>query len=241
MSKKQSTTAVVAGATGLVGQQLVRQLLEHPAYRQVIVLVRRDMGLSHPKLVQKLISFDRLGEEVGSEILKQADVFCTLGTTIKQAGSQEAFRKVDYTYPLELGRAARKYGAAKMIVVTAMASSDKSKLFYNRVKGELERELIRLSLPRLVILRPSFMLGNRDKKRLGEKMGIIMFQFLRPFMVGPFSQYKAVHSKSVAWVMVDASLRTGPKLEVIESNDIAQRAARHHSKSGSGRSSAVHQ
>ncbi|SDF16227.1 HIM1 protein [Fontibacillus panacisegetis] len=225
MSKKQSATAVVAGATGLVGQQLVKLLLDHPAYRRVIVFVRRDMGISHPKLVQRLISYDRLEEELDGATIKQADVFCTLGTTIRQAGSQEAFRQVDYAYPFTLGKQAKKYGAAKMVIVTAMGSSDKSKLFYNRVKGELERDLIALNLPRLVILRPSFMLGNRKEKRLGERAGIIAFQLLRPFMIGPLSQYKAVHSSDVAQVMIEAARRKTPALEFIGSDDIARKAS----------------
>ncbi|MNB81206.1 hypothetical protein D3C81_358280 [compost metagenome] len=226
MTKKQSTTAIVAGATGLVGKQLVKLLLDHPAYLRVIVLVRRDLGISHPKLVQKLISFDHLEEELDVGTVRQADVFCALGTTIRQAGSQEAFRQVDYVYPFILGKLAKKYGAAKMIIVTAMGSSDKSKLFYNRVKGELQRDLIQLNLPRLVILQPSFMLGNRDEKRLGERAGIIAFQLLRPFMIGPLSQYKAVHSADVSRVMVEAARRKTPKLEVIGSDDIARKASR---------------
>nr|WP_145402092.1 NAD(P)H-binding protein [Paenibacillus xylanexedens] len=224
MRKKQSSTAVVAGASGLVGQQLVQMLLDHPAYSRVIVLVRRNLEISHPKLKQQVVSFDRFEEELGGVMLKGADVFCTLGTTIKQAGSQEAFRKVDYEYPLILGREAKRQGASQMILVTAMGSSDKSRLFYNRVKGELERDLIALNLKRLVFLRPSFMLGNRQEKRLGERFGIIAFQLLRPLLIGPFTQYRAVHSADVAKVMVHSAARKLPKLEIIESNDIAQKA-----------------
>lgn len=226
MTKKQSSTAVVAGATGLVGQQLVKLLVNHPAYSRVIVFVRRDLGISHPKLVQRIISYDRFEEELDEATMKNADVFCALGTTIRQAGSQEAFRQVDYTYPLVLGKQAKRYGAAKLVIVTAMGSSAQSKLFYNRVKGELERDLMGLDLPKLIILRPSFMLGNRKEKRLGERAGIIAFQLLRPLMFGPFSQYKAVHSSDVAQVMVDAARRNTPKIMIIESNDITRTANR---------------
>lgn len=224
MAIKQSTIAVVAGATGLVGQQLVKRLLDHSAYRRVIVFVRRELDISHPKLVQRLISYDQFEEALDEATMKDADVFCTLGTTIRQAGSQEAFRKVDYSYPLVLGKQAKKYGAAKLLIVTAMGSSPQSTLFYNRVKGELERDLKALNLPRLVIMQPSLMLGNRKEKRLGERAGIIVFQLVRPFLIGPLSQYRAVHSADVAQVMVEAARRSTPKLEVFGSNDIARKA-----------------
>ncbi|AET60965.1 oxidoreductase [Paenibacillus terrae HPL-003] len=224
MAKKQGATAVVAGATGLVGQQLVKLLLKHPAYRRVVVLVRRDMGMSHPKLIQKQLSFDRLQEELDGTLLKNADVFCALGTTIRQAGSQGAFRQVDYAYPLALGQAAKQHGAAKFLIVTAMGSSERSTLFYNRVKGEVERDLRHLGLPRVVLLRPSFMLGDREERRLGEKAGIIAFQLLRPFMIGSLSRFKAVHSRDVAQVMIQAARQKAPAWEAINSDEIARRA-----------------
>lgn len=111
-----------------------------------------------------------------------------------------------------LGKQAKRYGAAQMVIVTAMGSSDQSKLFYNRVKGEMELELTALNF-------------NRKEKRLGERAGIIAFQLLRPFMIGPLSQYKAVHSSDVAQVMVEAARRKTPKLEFIGSDDIARNAS----------------
>lgn len=119
-------TAVVAGATGLVGRELVRQLLEHPSYSQVIALVRRELTFSHPKLKEIIVSFDRLEDELDEEQLRNSHVFCALGTTIKNSGSKEAFRKVDYAYPLALGRAANRFSAARFVIVTAMGSNEKS-------------------------------------------------------------------------------------------------------------------
>lgn len=221
----QGATAVVAGATGLVGRNLVQLLLDHHAYSRVVVIVWRGLGISHPKLEERHISFDRLEEELDGDLLQGADVFCALGTTIKQAGSQEAFRRVDYTYPLELGRAARRFGASRFIIVTAMGSSAASKLFYNRVKGEIERDLAALGLSRLVILRPSLLLGNRTESRPGERAAILLSRPLGALMIGPLARYKAIESSDVALAMVKAARMDGPSLQVLESNAIAALAA----------------
>ncbi|MFC7678872.1 NAD(P)H-binding protein [Paenibacillus sp. GCM10028914] len=226
MIKSQGVTAIVAGATGLVGRELVKMLLNHPAYNRVVVLVRREIGLSHPKLEERHISFDRLEQEVEGEMFKDADVFCSLGTTIKQAGSQEAFRRVDHDYPLALGRVARQNGAASFIIVTAMGSSDRSKLFYNRVKGETERDLALLGLSRLVVLKPSLMFGDRAENRPGERAAIVIFRLIGALMIGPLARYRAIESRIVSQVMVLAARREGPSLEVLESEQISALAAR---------------
>ncbi|MNW59398.1 hypothetical protein D3C74_373120 [compost metagenome] len=163
-NRKQTDTAVVAGATGMMGRKLVQLLLEDPAYQRIIVLVRRSTGIFHPKLVEKRVSFDRLESELDASLLKDADVFCTLGTTMQQAGSKGAFRKVDHEYPLALAKAALQHGAASYVIVTAMWASEQSWMFYTRVKGQLERDLLSLGLPRLVILRPSLLLGDRESE-----------------------------------------------------------------------------
>ncbi|WP_127529320.1 NAD(P)H-binding protein [Paenibacillus kobensis] len=225
MIKHQGATAIVAGATGLVGRELVNMLLNHPAYNRVVVLVRREIGLSHPRLEERHIVFDRMEKDVEGELFKGADVFCSLGTTIKQAGSQEAFRRVDHDYPLSLGRVARQNGAASFIIVSAMGSSDRSRMFYNRVKGETERDLALLRLSRLVVLKPSLMFGDRTDKRPGERAAIVIFRLFGALMIGPFARYKAIKSRKVAQAMILAARREGPSLEVLESEEISALAA----------------
>lgn len=225
MVQSQGVTAVVAGATGLVGRELIRMLLEHPSYSRVIALVRREIGLSHPKLEERRISFDRLEEEIDEQLLRDADVFCALGTTIKQAGSKEAFRRVDYAYPLALGRAARRYGAACFILVSAMSSSERSKMFYSRVKGEVERDLAALGLQRLVVLRPSLLLGDRTESRPGERLAIALSRPLGALMIGPLAKYRAIESRDVACAMIAAARNEGPAHDILESNEISSLAA----------------
>ncbi|MCM3748859.1 oxidoreductase [Paenibacillus pasadenensis] len=210
MVETQGVTAIVAGATGLVGRELVHKLLEHPSYSRVIALVRREIGISHPKFEERQVSFDRIEEALNEQLLRDSDVFCALGTTIKNAGSQAAFRRVDYEYPLALGRAARRHGAASFVIVTAMGSSEQSKFFYSRVKGEAERDLAALGLKRLVILRPSLLLGDRTESRPAEKITIALSRPLGALMIGPLAKYKAIDSGKVAYAMIAAARNTGP-------------------------------
>ncbi|WP_369426627.1 oxidoreductase [Paenibacillus ehimensis] len=176
--------AIVAGSTGLVGRELVSLLLDHPAYDRVITLVRTSSGIRHPKLEQRVISFDRLADEsaVGFE---GADVFCALGTTIKKAKTREQFRKVDYGYPMELGRLASASGAAQFLIVTAIGADKQSVFFYSRVKGETEDGLRALGLPSLHIFRPSLLLGEREEVRFGERMAALLSRVAGFAMRGP--------------------------------------------------------
>ncbi|SDF16371.1 Uncharacterized conserved protein YbjT, contains NAD(P)-binding and DUF2867 domains [Fontibacillus panacisegetis] len=228
-NRKQTDTAVVAGATGMMGRQLVRLLLEDPAYQRIIVLVRRGIGISHPKLVEKQVSFDRLESELDTSVLKDADVFCTLGTTMQQAGSKEAFRKVDHEYPLALAKAAMQHGAASYVIVTAMWASEQSWMFYTRVKGQLEQDLLSLGLPRLVILRPSLLLGDREAESFGDRATASVFRLIDPLLIGPLARMKAIQCKDVAQAMVKMARESGPAVEVLESEVISLRTSKKNS------------
>lgn len=224
--RKQTDTAVVAGATGMMGRQLVRLLLEDSAYQRVVVLVRRSIGISHPKLVEKQVSFDRLESELETSLLKEADVFCTLGTTMKQAGSKEAFRRVDHQYPLALAKAALQHGAASYVIVTAMWASEQSRMFYTRVKGQLERDLLALGLQRLVILRPSLLLGDREDESFGDRATALVFRLINPLLMGPLARMKAIQCKDVAQAMVMMAHESGPAVQVMESEVISLRTSK---------------
>jgi uncharacterized protein YbjT (DUF2867 family) len=191
--------AILAGATGLVGSECLRLLLNH--YDSVTALVRRPSNLAHPKLTERQIDFDRIGT---IEIPPGAHVYCALGTTIKKAGSEEAFRQVDYEYPRMLASRAAAAGDARFMLVSSVGASAHSKNFYLRVKGELEEAVRALPLQSVHIFRPSFLMGNRAEKRSGEALGIGIARVLGLVMVGPLKKYHAIPAATVAAAMVAA-------------------------------------
>ncbi|GAB3948859.1 oxidoreductase [Spirosoma harenae] len=193
-------TALILGATGLIGNLLTHQLVDSPFYEKVKVLVRKSLPWQHPRLQEINFDFDH-----PNGLLTQADdVFCCLGTTIKKAGSREAFRKVDYQYPIDIARLSLASGAQQFSIVTSMGADANSSIFYNRVKGEVERDLAALNFPSLLIFRPSLLLGNRSEYRLGERIGSGFMQFFRPLIP---DRYKGIEGSKVASAMMEIAQR----------------------------------
>ncbi len=195
--------AIIAGVTGLVGRQLLDILLESVTYVQVIVLVRRKLNLQHVKLEQVVVDFDNLSF---NSHLKVDDFYCTLGTTIKKAGSQEAFRKVDLTYPVQLTKLFQQHGLKRFLIVTAMGADPSSRIFYNQVKGEVEEQLRLLGLPHLFIFKPSLLLGIRQEFRLGERLAAHLSRLFSWLMVGQLKKYKPIEAKKVALAMYHSAI-----------------------------------
>lgn len=211
-------SALLVGATGLVGSELVDILLHSTKYGSVTVLTRKLLPLNHPKLEQIITDFDQLDQY--NQHVQVDDVYCCLGTTIKTAGSKEAFKKVDFTYPLELAQLTKAAGAQKFFIITAMGADPNSKVFYSRVKGEVEAELKKIGFPTLHIFRPSLLLGERKEFRLGEKVGVILSPVLSFLMVGSLKKYKPIHAKDVAMAMYQASQRPESGSFTHESDEI---------------------
>jgi uncharacterized protein YbjT (DUF2867 family) len=209
--------ALVAGGTGLVGRELLRLLSAQAGTAEIRALVRRPLILRHDSKVRECrADFDRL--DAHPEWFRGADAaFCALGTTIKVAGSQEAFRRVDFEYPLAFAKAALAGGAKHFLLVSALGASARSTVFYNRVKGELEDALRDMYFPSLTIARPSLLLGNREERRPGEELGK-KIGWLFP------ARWRPVEASSVAAALVQAAQRRAPGVEVLENP--ALRAAR---------------
>lgn len=198
MANHPGKIALVVGGSGLIGKQVVELLLANHVYSEIIVLVRKSFLSANKKLTEIVFDFDRPDPTV----IRADDVFCCLGTTIKKAGSKEAFRKVDYTYPLTLADLALKNGAQQFLIVTALGADSGSMFFYNRVKGEVEEQLTKLNYPSLKIFQPSLLLGERNEHRAGEKLGEVLFGVVGFLMVGPLKKYRAIDSGKVARAMV---------------------------------------
>jgi uncharacterized protein YbjT (DUF2867 family) len=192
-----SRTALLAGATGLIGSQLLPLLLASDHYARVIVIGRRKVPITHPKLESHVVNFDDLASS--SKFLVADDIYCCLGTTMKQAGSREAFRKVDFSYPLALAAICREFGAKQYSLVSAMGANRESRFFYNRVKAEAEDAISAIDYKSVHIYRPSLLRGPRKQTRVGESIGNTfgtLFGFLMP------KRYRPIQSIKVARAML---------------------------------------
>jgi uncharacterized protein YbjT (DUF2867 family) len=205
--------AIVAGATGLVGQALVRQLAAESTWREVRALVRQALppDLSGPTIVSVPVDYTRLDPP---PLWATADhVFCALGTTMRQAGSAAAFRRVDFEYPVALARAAQAQGARHFLLVSAVGAASASRVFYNRVKGEVEAAIVGLGFRSVTIARPSLLLGQRAEFRLAEQLGKVL-GVLAP------ARWKPVPATRVAGALVDAAKRDSPGIQILENPDL---------------------
>ncbi|MFN5227055.1 MAG: oxidoreductase [Bacteroidota bacterium] len=188
--------AMIAGSSGLTGGFLLKMLLEAPEYREVIAYVRKPTRIQHPKLREVVMDWEKLDAPVPAD-----DVFCCLGTTIKKAGSQEAFRRVDYEYPLHLAELQLEGGSQQFLLVSAIGADASSSIFYSRVKGELEDALKKLGYKSLHIFQPSFIAGPRKEKRVGERIGLAIFSFISPLFIGPLKKYAPIPAEHIARAM----------------------------------------
>lgn len=194
--------ALLAGASGLVGGHCLRLLLADPAYGRVIALGRRALPLQHAKLDQKLVDFAHIADLVP----RADDVYCCLGTTIKKAGSQAVFHKVDHDYVVALAEAAKQAGARRFLLVSAVGAKPRSRIFYNRVKGEVERDVSAVAFAAVHIFRPSLLLGERPESRPFERLAFPLFKALTPLLVGPLRNSRAIAAATVARAMIRAAL-----------------------------------
>jgi uncharacterized protein YbjT (DUF2867 family) len=197
---RRRRTALLVGATGLVGEECLRLLLADPEWVGVTTFSRRRILLSNPKLVARMVDFDRLGQLSGFP--RVSDVFCCLGTTIARAGSQSEFYKVDFTYVTETARLAAVSGARQILLVSAVGADPSSHIFYSRVKGEVEEAVKRLPYDGIHIFRPSILSGHRAERRPGERLGIGVASALSFALVGPLRKYRPVAAADVARAMV---------------------------------------
>ncbi len=198
-------TALLLGANGLVGNYLLFKLLQDARYATVRTLVRRPMHLKHAKLDERVVDFDHLKPEDCAGV---DDVFCCLGTTIRQAGSQEAFKKVDFQYPLDVAKLALNGGATQYLLVTSLGSDPKSSIFYSRVKGELEDAIAGLGYASFHVFRPSMLLGKRKEFRLGESIGKAVMILLTPILMLPgLRRYAGIQASKVASALLAVARR----------------------------------
>lgn len=211
--------ALVVGATGLVGRQLVRQLLDDKRFLEVKTFVRHPSGFGHPKLNEYLIDFDH--PEKWKELLAGDVLFSTLGTTLKTAGSKEKQYMVDYTYQYRFAELAAQNGVSRLVLVSSAGANARSSVFYSRMKGQLDEMVVRLPFNSVVILRPSLLDGVREGKRTAERISLVVGRFITRFVL---KKYRPIPDLVVAKAMVNAALFSEDKMKIVELGDIFELA-----------------
>ncbi|AMJ64630.1 NAD-dependent epimerase/dehydratase family protein [Hymenobacter sp. PAMC 26628] len=207
-------TALLAGATGLIGAALLPLLLADARYAKVVVVGRRPVALAHPKLVQVVTELSEL-ESHRLQLIAD-DVFCCLGTTRQQAGSKEAFYKVDFLYVVQLAALAASNFASQFLVVSSIGANASRRMYYSRVKGEMEAAVGPLPFRALHIFRPSLLLGRRAHPRLGERIGAVALALAGPLLRGSLAKYRPVTAAAVAAAMLHAARTDATGLRVHE-------------------------
>ena len=223
MKHPDGRTVLIAGATGLVGSELLDLLLADPLVARVHSLVRRPTVRTEQKLTEHLVDFGNLAAvAIGAPF---AEAYCCLGTTMRAAGSREGFRRVDFDYVVAFARLALRLGAGSLTLISSLGADPESRSFYLRTKGEVERELIALGVPSLGIVRPSLLLGHRQETRWGERIGEVVLRAASPLLAGRLARYRPVHARTVARAMVHAGCTREPGVRVVESDEIQRLGA----------------
>ncbi|WP_413288468.1 NAD(P)H-binding protein [Bdellovibrio sp. HCB337] len=211
--------AVITGASGLVGKSLLQKLFQESGVTQVVSVSRRSLGVQDPKLKEVLVA--DFADLPSHQKELQGDLyFCCLGTTIKTAGSQENFRKVDYQAVVDFGKIAKANNAKSFVLISAAGAKKDSAIFYNQVKGETEDALRALKLNSLSIFRPGFLLGHRQEVRRGEQMVGAVLKLVSPVLSENIQKTMATDVDGLAVHMLQAGKIASPGITVIESKNI---------------------
>jgi uncharacterized protein YbjT (DUF2867 family) len=222
--KMGGKTAIIFGATGLVGNLLLEELAKTETYSTVRIFVRQQTGISLPGVEEIVTDFSDPGS-LSSQIHGD-DLFICLGTTIRKAGSVANMEKIDRDLPVLVSKMARNNGARGVAVVSSIGASSGSTNYYLRIKGEMEEEILKTGFERIVIVRPSMLLGDRKEKRTGEIIGQVVMKTVQPVLMGKLKKFRAIHGRDVAKAMIDR-LQGEPGQMIIESDEL-QRIARGH-------------
>jgi uncharacterized protein YbjT (DUF2867 family) len=217
----QNNVAVVAGATGLIGKYLLNVLLEDAFYDVIVALTRRPLSIDSPKVDQRLVDFDQLS---AADLAGATHLFCCLGTTMKTAGSREAFRRVDYEYCERFARLGRGAGATRLMLVSSVGASPNASSFYLKTKGQTEEAVSALGFEALHIFRPGVLMGQRSEKRPGERFAAGVSRAFEFLMRGPLSKYRPMPAGVLSASMAAAGERGEPGKHIHYYRDIVRLA-----------------
>jgi uncharacterized protein YbjT (DUF2867 family) len=212
-------SALLFGASGLVGGHVLNQLISNNNYSKIKLFVRSSINISDPKI--EIIQTDFNNLENHREDIKGDDCFFCIGTTKKNSPDKNEYKRVELEVPKQIAQIAKSNLVNSFVFISSGYADPKSSGDYLKFKGEVEEELKRLNFPKLGIMRPSFLLGDRKEKRIGEKIGIFVFKLLSPLFLGPLKKMKPIHSATVAKAMI-AITQNGSSKTIFESNEISE-------------------
>ncbi|MFW0737683.1 oxidoreductase [Flavobacterium sp. T12S277] len=205
--------AILYGASGLVGSYILENLLNNDNYEQVIIVVRKDLNIQHPKLKTLIADFNSLSKVVKD--IQADEVFIALGTTQKKTPDRKLYYQIDHDYPILAAKLAKENGAKAVFLVSALGANAKSSIFYTKLKGETEQGIISLNLEHTYIFRPSMILGDRKESRPMEKLFIGIFKLINPLFVGGLSKYKGIEAEDIAKAMVKSAAQLDQKVKIL--------------------------
>jgi uncharacterized protein YbjT (DUF2867 family) len=214
----QPRSALLIGASGLIGGHLLRLLVDDETFVRVTVLVRKPLSYRHPKLQEIVVDFDQLDRQ--RDTLRGHDVFCCLGTTIGTAGSQEAFRRVDFTYVVQAASIAASNGAEQFLLVSSLGANKNARVFYSRVKGEIEEAVSKLPFKSIQIFRPSVLQGARRESRPNEQFAVTILKLTSFILIGGLRRYRPVEAQAVAKAMLAVAKQQKTGVTIYESEQI---------------------
>ncbi|WP_202702160.1 NAD(P)H-binding protein [Flavobacterium sp. UGB4466] len=205
--------AILYGASGLVGSYILDNLLNNNNYEQVIIVVRKDLNIQHPKLKTLIGDFNSLSKVVKD--IQADEVFIALGTTQKKTPDKKLYYQIDHDYPILAAKLAKENGAKAVFLVSALGANAKSSIFYTKLKGETEQGIISLNLEHTYIFRPSMILGDRKESRPMEKVFIGIFKWINPIFMGSLSKYKGIEAEDIAKAMVKSAEQLDQKVRIV--------------------------
>ena len=212
-------TALLFGSSGLIGGHLTKQLIENSSYSKVKLFVRSDPKISDPKIEVIKTDFNNLQNH--KDEITGDDCFFCIGTTKQNAPDKDEYRRIEYNIPVEIAKIAKSNSIKSFLYVSSGFADPKSSGAYLKNKGDVEEELKSLNFLKLGIMRPSFLIGDRKEKRIGEKIGIFIFKLISPFFLGPLKKMKPINSEKVAKAMIKIANENLRKT-IFESNEIAE-------------------
>jgi len=216
-----SKTAIILGATGLTGGYLLQELIADTRYGKIKIFSRSSVAVKNSKIEEHLTDLLKLEDE--KDNFKGDEVFCCIGTTKNKTPDEETYKRIDYGIPVVAAKLAKQNGISTFAVISALGADESSKMFYNRIKGEMELDVIAQNIESTYIFQPSLIAGDREEKRTFENLAKSLMKVVNPIMIGSLKKYRSIHPETIAKGMIEAANRGYPK-KIIPSDEIKELA-----------------